>query len=110
MGARRLVTEAASLPRQGYLPSVSPISRSEYARRRQHLLGMLEANNIAIVTAASLVTRSRDTEYAFRQDSDFYYLSGFDEEHSVLVLIPGREHGEYVMFCQEKIKEQNCLL
>ncbi|GAB5412732.1 MAG: Xaa-Pro aminopeptidase [Congregibacter sp.] len=102
MGARRLVTEAASLPLQGPLPRVSPISRSEYARRRQHLLGMLEANSIAIVTAASLVTRSRDTEYAFRQDSDFYYLTGFNEPDAVAVFMPGRAHGEFILFCHEK--------
>lgn len=63
---------------------------------------MLEPNSIAIVTAASLVTRSRDTEFPFRQDSDFYYLSGFVEPDAVAVLLPGRAHGEYVLFCHEK--------
>jgi Xaa-Pro aminopeptidase len=63
-------------------------------------------HSIAIIPCAPVTVRNRDVEHPYRQDSDFYYLSGFDEEHACLVLIPGREHGEYVLFCQEKIKEQ----
>ena len=40
--------------------------------------------------------------HPFRQDSDFFYLSGFDEPEAVLVLIPGREHGESVLFCRDR--------
>jgi Xaa-Pro aminopeptidase len=40
--------------------------------------------------------------YNFRQDSNFYYLTGFDEPEAVALLIPGREHGEFVLFCREK--------
>lgn len=78
----------------------------EYRRRRADLMKQMTPNSIAIVPAAPVTVRNRDVEHPYRQDSDFYYLSGFAEEHSVLVLIPGREHGEYVLFCQEKIKEQ----
>lgn len=78
------------------------ISNSEYARRRRNLMAMMEANSIAIIPSAREVMRSRDTEYPFRQDSDFYYLSGFAEPEAVLVLVPGRDHGEYVMFCRER--------
>ena len=41
-------------------------------------------------------------ESSHRSDSSFYYLTGFDEPESVLVLIPGREHGEYILFCRER--------
>lgn len=82
------------------------LDSSEYARRRQQLMAAMSPNSIAIVPSAPLTTRNRDVEHPFRQDSDFYYVSGFAEEHAVLVLVPGREHGEYVLFCQEKIKEQ----
>ncbi|UTW48194.1 Xaa-Pro aminopeptidase [Bacterioplanoides sp. SCSIO 12839] len=82
------------------------LDSQEYARRRQELMARMSDNSIAIIPSAPLTTRNRDVEHPFRQDSDFYYLSGFSEEHAVLVLIPGREHGEYVLFCQEKIKEQ----
>jgi Xaa-Pro aminopeptidase len=82
------------------------IAKQEFTRRRKQLMAMMEDNSIAILPAAPERTRSRDTEYSFRQDSDFYYLSGFAEPESVLVLIPGREHGEYVLFCREKDREK----
>ena len=78
------------------------ISKKEFAARRRELMDLMEPNSIAIVPAAPVRTRSRDTEYPYRQDSDFFYLSGFAEQEAVLVLIPGRPHGEYVMFCRER--------
>lgn len=78
------------------------ISNAEYARRRRKLMALMAPNSIAIIPAAQEKLRSRDTEYPFRQDSDFYYLSGFREPEAVLVLIPGREHGEFVMFCRDR--------
>jgi Xaa-Pro aminopeptidase len=82
------------------------LDSAEYAKRRCSLMAQMSPNSIAIVPCAPVTVRNRDVEHPYRQDSDFYYLSGFDEEHACLVLIPGREHGEYVLFCQEKIKEQ----
>ena len=82
------------------------LDSAEYAKRRRALMAQMSPNSIAIVPCAPATVRNRDVEHPYRQDSDFYYLSGFDEEHACLVLIPGREHGEYVLFCQEKIKEQ----
>ncbi len=83
------------------------VTKKELARRRRQLMGLMEANSIAILPAAREKVRSRDTHYHFRQDSDFFYLSGFVEPDAVLVLLPGRSHGEYVLFCREKdpIKE-----
>lgn len=78
------------------------ISHNEYARRRRNLMALMEPNSIAIIPSAAERRRSRDTEYPFRQDSDFYYLSGFKEPEAVLVLIPGRDHGEFVMFCRDR--------
>lgn len=82
------------------------INKQEYKRRRERLMAMMEPNSIAIVHSSREKVRSRDTHFAFRQDSDFAYLSGFTEMESVLVLIPGREHGEYVMFCRERDRER----
>jgi Xaa-Pro aminopeptidase len=82
------------------------ISKTEFARRRKQLMEHMEPNSIAIVPAAPERTRSRDTEYHYRQDSDFLYLSGFEEPQAVLVLIPGREHGEYVLFVRERNRER----
>ncbi|HBK56388.1 MAG TPA: Xaa-Pro aminopeptidase, partial [Xanthomonadales bacterium] len=56
--------------------------------------------------AAPLRVRSHDTHHPFRQDSDFLYLSGFDEPDAVLVLVPGRRHGESLLFCRERDRER----
>lgn len=78
------------------------ISKAEYTRRRKHLMALMEPNSIAIIPSAREHVRSRDTTYHFRQDSDFYYLSGITEPDAVLVLIPGRGHGQFVVFCRER--------
>ncbi len=78
------------------------IGLEEFAIRRQSLMDMMEDNSIAIIPAAPELIRSRDTEYPYRQDSDFHYLCGFPEPEAVLALLPGREHGETVLFCRER--------
>ncbi len=78
------------------------ISRQEFARRRQELMTIMGPNSIAILPAAPERTRNRDVEYPYRQNSDFWYLTGFAEPEAVMVLLPGREHGEYVLFCRDR--------
>jgi len=78
------------------------IKKAEFARRRRRLMDLMGPNSIAILPSAKELVRSRDTHFPFRQDSDFHYLCGFPEPESVLVLIPGREHGEYVLFCRDR--------
>ena len=78
------------------------IPRTEYVRRRKALMAEMEPNSIAILPAAPMYIRNRDVEHIYRQDSDFQYLSGFPEPEAVIALIPGREHGEYVLFCRER--------
>ena len=75
---------------------------TEFERRRRQLMRMMGAGGIAILPAATVRTRSRDVEYRFRQDSDFYYLTGFAEPEAVAVLAPGRAQGEYLLFCRER--------
>lgn len=75
------------------------IAQDEFARRRAALLQQLPSNSVALVSASHLKSRNRDAEYAFRQDSDFYYLTGFNEPDALLLLIPGRVEGEFVLFC-----------
>ncbi|MDH0895202.1 MULTISPECIES: Xaa-Pro aminopeptidase [unclassified Pseudomonas] len=82
------------------------IPRSEYARRRKALMEQMEPNSIAILPAAPVYIRNRDVEHVYRQDSDFQYLTGFPEPEAVMALIPGREHGEYVLFCRERDPER----
>ena len=78
------------------------ISKAEFARRRKNLMGMMDKHTIAIIPGAREVTRSRDTEYPFRQNSDLFYLTGFEEPDAVLVLVPGRRPGQVVLFCRER--------
>lgn len=78
------------------------INKQEFARRRRALMAQMEPDSIAIIPAAGEVTRSRDTEYPFRQNSDFHYLCGFPEPDAVLALLPGRSHGEVVLFCRDR--------
>jgi len=78
------------------------MSQKEFTRRRKQLLKMLEPGDIAILPAANMKIRNRDAEYRYRPDSDFYYLTGFPEPEAVAVFIPGRKHGEYVLFCRER--------
>jgi Xaa-Pro aminopeptidase len=81
------------------------IPKDEFKRRRQRLMEHMGPNSIAIVPAAREKVRSRDTHFPFRQDSDFQYLTGFPEPDAVAVLVPGRAHGEYVLFCRDKDKD-----
>jgi Xaa-Pro aminopeptidase len=74
----------------------------EFEKRRRQLMRMVGDGGIVILPSAPVRTRSRDVEYRFRQDSDFYYLTGFSEPDAVAVLAPGRANGEYLLFCREK--------
>ena len=62
----------------------------------------MEAGSVALLPSARVQYRNRDAEYPFRQDSDFYYLTGFEEPDSVLVLAPGRPQGETILFCRDR--------
>lgn len=72
-----------------------------HTRRRQELLNQIGANDIVIVPTSTVKSRNSDVDFQFRADSDFFYLSGFNEPDAVLVLIPGRASGEYILFCRE---------
>ncbi|MFY8275569.1 Xaa-Pro aminopeptidase [Pseudoalteromonas sp. SSDWG2] len=67
------------------------ITKEEYLARQHRLLAQMKHNSVALIPAAKEITRSRDTEFPFRQDSDFFYLTGFNEPDAMLVLIKGDE-------------------
>ena len=66
------------------------MNKEEFARRRKNLMHMVGEGGIAILPSAPVRLRSRDVEYRFRQDSDFYYLTGFAEPDAVAVVVPGQ--------------------
>ena len=78
------------------------LRRVEFARRRKELMDLMDDNSIAIVSSSEVKVRNRDVDFPYRQDSDFCYLTGFYEPESVAVLAPGREHGEFILFCRER--------
>ncbi|MEY4768388.1 MAG: hypothetical protein RL637_1027 [Pseudomonadota bacterium] len=77
------------------------IKLTEFKRRRKSLMQQIGLGNIALIPSAPERTRNRDVSYPYRQDSDFYYLTGFNESEALAVFIPGREQGEYILFCRE---------
>jgi len=78
------------------------ITQSEFSRRRKQLMRMMDKDSIAIIPTTPEQIRNRDVEFPFRADSDFYYLTGFNEPDAVAVLVPGRRHGEFLLFCRER--------
>ncbi len=82
------------------------IPAKAYARRRKQLMRMAGDDAILVLPAALERIRSRDTHYPYRQDSDLLYLTGFPEPEAVLVLVPGRKHGEVLLFCRERDPER----
>jgi Xaa-Pro aminopeptidase len=74
------------------------IHPNEFAQRRQQLIKSIGLGNIGVLFASPEYLRNGDTHYPYRQDSDFYYLTGFSEPEAVAVFIPGHPDGEYILF------------
>ncbi len=66
----------------------------------------MEPDSVAILPSAREMTRSNDTEYRYRQDSDFYYLTGFHEPEAIAVITPGRAEGSYTLFVRPRDPEK----
>jgi Xaa-Pro aminopeptidase len=91
----------SSGPGSAHAP-VSGIGADEYARRRRQLMQMAGEDAVLLVAAAPERMRNADAAWPYRQDSDFHYLAGFPESDAVLALLPGRKHGQVVLFCRER--------
>ena len=76
-----------------------------WQKRRREVMQMM-AGGVAIVPTAPVHIRNRDVEFPYRPDSDFYYLTHFPEPEAVAVLVPGRAHGEFILFCRERDPEK----
>lgn len=64
------------------------IKPNEYKQRRALLMAKMEPNSIAIFKAKDPANRSNDVNYLYRQESNFLYLTGCDEQRSYLLLCP----------------------
>ena len=76
-----------------------------FDRRRRDIMALM-GDGVAVMPTALVSRRNSDVDYPFRPDSDFQYLTGFPEPESVLVLVPGRTQGEYILFCRERDAEK----
>ncbi len=76
----------------------------EFQYRRSQLLKKM-GEGIAIIPTAPEVIRNRDSHYPYRFDSYFYYLTGFKEPESVLVLMAGKQN-KTILFCRDKDMER----
>ncbi|CAI1848182.1 Xaa-Pro aminopeptidase [Serratia quinivorans] len=75
------------------------MTQQEFNSRRQALLAKMAPASAAIIFSAPEATRSADTEYPYRQNSDFWYLTGFNEPEAVLILVKSDEtHNHSVLF------------
>ncbi|EKD72329.1 MAG: hypothetical protein ACD_45C00702G0001 [uncultured bacterium] len=81
-------------------------NRPEFARRRKQLMQKIGPSGIVILTAAPAAIRNHYHEYPYRQNSDFYYLTGFNEPDAVLVLAPKRRDGEFILFNRVRDREK----
>ncbi|MBD2354099.1 aminopeptidase P N-terminal domain-containing protein [Tolypothrix sp. FACHB-123] len=79
--------------------------QAEYLKRRQQLMSKL-GNGTAIFRSAPMAVMHNDVEYNYRQDSDFFYLTGFNEPQAVAVLAPHHAEHQFVLFVQPKDREK----
>ncbi|NEN95394.1 MAG: M24 family metallopeptidase [Moorea sp. SIO3I7] len=77
------------------------IPQTEYKERREQLMSKI-GNGTAIFRSAPVAIMHNTVEYNFRQDSDFFYLTGFNEPEAVVVLAPHHEEHRFVLFVQPK--------
>jgi len=65
----------------------------------------MDQKAVAIIPAAREATRSNDTQYRYRQDSDFFYLTGFEEPESIAVIAPNKDQ-KYTLFVRPRNPER----
>ena len=80
--------------------------RAEIFKERRALFMAQIGAAVAILPSAPVAVRSNDVEFIYRQDNDFYYLTGFAEPESVALLAPGHKDGEFVMFVRPRDRER----
>jgi len=79
--------------------------QAEYRQRREQLMSKIGAGS-AVFRSAPMAVMHNDVQYAFRQDSDFFYLTGFNEPEAVAVLTPDHQEHRFVLFVQPKEREK----
>ena len=78
------------------------IDQKEYKQRRDILAKMLPKQSVSLFLSAEAKTRSNDTHYPYRQESNFYYLTGFKEDNAALVFVKKNKNVQTFLFVQKK--------
>ncbi|MGB7861009.1 MAG: aminopeptidase P N-terminal domain-containing protein [Acidimicrobiia bacterium] len=73
-----------------------------YAEHRRRLAEIVGTNGLAVIPASTEEVRNHDVMHPFRQDSAFWYLTGFHEPDAVAVVSPGHDEGDYTLFVRPK--------
>jgi Xaa-Pro aminopeptidase len=81
------------------------ITQAEYRRRRERLMEKI-GRGTAIFRSAPYAVMHHDVEHVYRQDSDFFYLTGFNETQAVAVLAPHHAEHRFILFVQPKDPEK----
>jgi Xaa-Pro aminopeptidase len=79
--------------------------QAEYRHRREQLMTKI-GNGTAIFGSAPMATMHNDVEYVYRQESDFYYLTGFNEPHAVAAIVPHHDEHKFILFVQPKERDK----
>ena len=66
----------------------------------------MEPDSVAIIASAREATRSNDTQYRYRQDSDFLYLTGFDEPEAIAIIAPAHPSQKFTLFVRPRDPER----
>ena len=91
------------------ISSVYPTQKpSVYAKRRASLAAAIrkQGRGVVLIRSGEEVMRNRDSDYPFRSDSYFYYLTGFPEAEACLALVVGAESTRSILLCREKNLER----
>ena len=81
------------------------IEQQEYRQRQKELMSRI-GGGTAIFRSAPMATMHNDVEYTYRQESSFYYLTGFNEPEAVAVFAPHHQEHQYILFVQPKDPEK----
>jgi Xaa-Pro aminopeptidase len=73
-----------------------------FAKRRAAFIEKMQPNSVAIFPCKPVYLRNLDVEYVYRQESNFYYLSGFEEPESILLINPSHPKHKFVMFVRKR--------
>ena len=79
-----------------------------FSERRSELSKKVLDDSAIIVASSPVKSRISDTDYLYRQDSNFYYLSGYEEPESILLIRPYAKKDQFIIFCRDRdpLKEQ----